>query len=74
MASVNKENIEKITHPLSLQAFLPLLKRAAQASSKKGLSCSKAAIVNVSSTLGSISKLKDMGEHMVSFPYNVSKV
>ncbi|XP_061863555.1 C-signal-like [Colius striatus] len=36
------------------QAFLPLLKKAAQASPGSGLSCSKAAIINVSSDAGSI--------------------
>ncbi|XP_068059087.1 C-signal-like [Anomalospiza imberbis] len=36
------------------QAFLPLLKRAAQGSPGSGLSCSKAAIVNMSSYAGSI--------------------
>ncbi|KAF4788255.1 C-factor-like protein [Turdus rufiventris] len=37
------------------QAFLPLLKKAAQGSPGSGLSCSKAAIVNISSIGGSIS-------------------
>ncbi|XP_027502466.1 uncharacterized protein LOC113948766 [Corapipo altera] len=36
------------------QAFLPLLKKAAQGSPGSGLSCSKAAIVNMSSVAGSI--------------------
>ncbi|XP_066050735.1 C-signal-like isoform X2 [Chamaea fasciata] len=36
------------------QAFLPLLKKAAQGSPGSGLSCSKAAIVNMSSYAGSI--------------------
>ncbi|XP_041314706.1 C-factor-like isoform X4 [Pyrgilauda ruficollis] len=36
------------------QAFLPLLKKAAQGSPGSGLSCSKAAIVNMSSIGGSI--------------------
>ncbi|XP_066183747.1 C-signal-like isoform X2 [Sylvia atricapilla] len=36
------------------QAFLPLLKKAAQGSPGSGLSCSKAAIVNISSIAGSI--------------------
>ncbi|XP_068022688.1 C-signal-like [Melanerpes formicivorus] len=36
------------------QAFLPLLKKAAQGSPGSGLSCSKAAIVNVASDTGSI--------------------
>ncbi|XP_066494083.1 C-signal-like [Tiliqua scincoides] len=36
------------------QAFLPLLKMAAQRSLQEGLSCSKAAIINISSAAGSI--------------------
>uniref|UniRef100_A0A8C4YCH4 C-factor-like n=1 Tax=Gopherus evgoodei TaxID=1825980 RepID=A0A8C4YCH4_9SAUR len=36
------------------QEFLPLLKKAAQQSTQTGLSCSKAAILNMSSTTGSI--------------------
>ncbi|NXF35326.1 GSFK dehydrogenase, partial [Nyctibius bracteatus] len=44
--------------PLLLsQAFLPLLKKAAQGSPGSALSCSKAAIVNISSTGGSITSL-----------------
>ncbi|XP_062448970.1 C-signal-like [Rhea pennata] len=42
---------------LSLQAFLPLLKKAAQGSSSSELSCSKAAIINMSSIVGSIEKI-----------------
>ncbi|KAK2545750.1 oxidoreductase [Columba livia] len=41
--------------PLLLgQAFLPLLKKAAQGSPGSALSCSKAAIINISSSAGSI--------------------
>ncbi|XP_065589456.1 C-signal-like [Cyrtonyx montezumae] len=44
--------------PLLLsQAFLPLLKKAAQGSPGSGLSCSKAAIVNISSSAGSIKEV-----------------
>ncbi|KFV64731.1 hypothetical protein N307_13217, partial [Dryobates pubescens] len=39
------------------QAFLPLLKKAAQGSPGSGLSCSKAAIVNMSSIAGSIEEM-----------------
>ncbi|XP_074406988.1 uncharacterized protein LOC106629584 isoform X3 [Zonotrichia albicollis] len=38
----------------SLLAFLPLLKKASQGSPGSGLSCNKAAIVNISSIAGSI--------------------
>ncbi|XP_067390525.1 C-signal-like [Emydura macquarii macquarii] len=39
------------------QAFLPLLKKAVQQSTQTGLSCSKAAIVNISSDGGSITNV-----------------
>ncbi|XP_010154016.1 PREDICTED: uncharacterized oxidoreductase C663.08c-like, partial [Eurypyga helias] len=38
-------------------AFLPLLKKAAQGSAGSGLSCSKAAIINMSSSAGSIEEV-----------------
>uniref|UniRef100_A0A8C4KD18 C-factor-like n=1 Tax=Dromaius novaehollandiae TaxID=8790 RepID=A0A8C4KD18_DRONO len=44
---------------LMAQAFLPLLKKAAQESMDKGLSCSKAAIVNISTVMGSIQKTSE---------------
>ncbi|POI19535.1 hypothetical protein CIB84_016720, partial [Bambusicola thoracicus] len=44
--------------PLLLgQAFLPLLKKAVQGSPASGMSCSKAAIVNMSSIAGSIKEM-----------------
>ncbi|XP_062448960.1 C-signal-like [Rhea pennata] len=46
------------TGPLLVsQAFLPLLKKAAQGSSSSELSCSKAAIINMPSIVGSIEKI-----------------
>ncbi|XP_060643909.2 C-signal-like [Anolis sagrei] len=39
------------------QAFMPLIKKAAQESPQKGMSCSKAAIVNMSSEGGSITNV-----------------
>ncbi|KAG6924441.1 hydroxysteroid (17-beta) dehydrogenase 2, partial [Chelydra serpentina] len=61
--SVENENMETMAiiyltntvGPLLVsQAFLPLLKKAAQQSTQTGLSCSKAAILNMSSIGGSI--------------------
>ncbi|XP_063169284.1 C-signal-like [Candoia aspera] len=54
------------------QAFLPLLRRAAQASGQKGLSCNKAAIINISSALGSVELAhKNYSKPMI--PYRCSK-
>ncbi|XP_067386244.1 C-signal-like [Emydura macquarii macquarii] len=53
-------NTNLIGPMLVTQAFLPLLKKAAQASKQKGMSCSKAAVINISSTLGSIQKVPEM--------------
>nr|XP_020845124.1 uncharacterized protein LOC110210477 isoform X2 [Phascolarctos cinereus] len=39
------------------QTFLPLLKKAAQTGPQHSLSCSRAAIINISSTAGSITEL-----------------
>ncbi|XP_026712501.1 uncharacterized protein LOC113484359 [Athene cunicularia] len=61
--SLDNETLEDMTQvyttntvgPLLLgQAFLPLLKKAAQGSPGSALSCSKAAIINMSSSAGSI--------------------
>ncbi|XP_015274448.1 PREDICTED: C-factor-like [Gekko japonicus] len=54
------------------QAFLPLLKTAAERSPLQGLSCSKAAVVNISSTGGSIG-LMFLWEKMQRVGYRCSK-
>ncbi|XP_007443755.1 uncharacterized protein LOC103052646 [Python bivittatus] len=60
MEAENAKNMMRIYSvntigPLQMsQAFLPLLKKAAQESPRQGLSCSKAAIINISSIVGSI--------------------
>ncbi|XP_077166537.1 C-signal-like [Paroedura picta] len=55
MSEVYKSNV--IGPMMVTQAFLPLLRKASQESPQKGMSCSKAAIVNVSSEGGSITNL-----------------
>ncbi|XP_031471126.1 short chain dehydrogenase gsfK-like [Phasianus colchicus] len=60
--------------PLLLsQAFLPLLKKAAQGSPGSGMSSSKAAIINMSSTGGSISSFSGW-DIMEIVSYRCSKV
>uniref|UniRef100_A0A8D2L4H0 C-factor-like n=1 Tax=Varanus komodoensis TaxID=61221 RepID=A0A8D2L4H0_VARKO len=55
MAEVYKTNV--IGPMVVSQVFLPLLRKAAQESPQKGMSCSKAAIINMSSEAGSIANL-----------------
>ncbi|XP_075365857.1 C-signal-like [Mycteria americana] len=64
--SLDNETLENMTQiyttntigPLLLsQAFLPLLKKAAQGSPGSALSCSKAAIINMSSSAGSVEEV-----------------
>ncbi|XP_077165928.1 C-signal-like isoform X2 [Paroedura picta] len=56
-----------------LLGFLPLLRKAAQGSSEKGLSCRKAAIINITSTLGCI-ELVPLTYAKPAVPYRCSKV
>ncbi|NWV32344.1 DHB2 dehydrogenase, partial [Grantiella picta] len=55
------------------QAFLPLLKKAAQGSPGSGMSCSKAAIINMSSIGGSIASSFGWDQMQVT-SYRCSKV
>ncbi|KAK7939181.1 hypothetical protein WMY93_002507 [Mugilogobius chulae] len=60
--------------PMSLiQEFLPYLRTAAKQSEMPGMSCRKAAVVNVSSTLGSIQHTPESYEHFMAVPYRVTK-
>jgi NAD(P)-dependent dehydrogenase (short-subunit alcohol dehydrogenase family) len=52
------------------QAFVPLLKKAAQNKSSESLSVSRAAVINFSSILGSIAENSQGG----LYPYRASKV
>ncbi|KAJ7311937.1 hypothetical protein JRQ81_006258 [Phrynocephalus forsythii] len=54
------------------QAFLPLLKKAAKDRSQKGLSCSRAAIINISSSMGSV-ELVSCSYMKPAVPYRCSK-
>uniref|UniRef100_A0A674J1M8 Uncharacterized protein n=1 Tax=Terrapene triunguis TaxID=2587831 RepID=A0A674J1M8_9SAUR len=53
--------------------FLPLLKRAAEEAGKEGLNCSKAAIINMSTKVGSIELCFKVLE-IPMYPYRASKV
>ncbi|XP_065423834.1 C-signal-like isoform X1 [Chrysemys picta bellii] len=71
MLSVYNTNV--VGPLLVTQAFLPLLKKAAQGSNQKGMSCSKAAIVNISTVLGSIEKTPETFSFMPVVSYRCSK-
>ncbi|XP_054856421.1 C-factor-like [Eublepharis macularius] len=58
---------------LITKAFLPLLKKAARASQQKGMSCGKAAVVNMSTVLGSIEKTPENYCFMPVVSYRCSK-
>ncbi|XP_042293586.1 C-factor-like [Sceloporus undulatus] len=71
MAEVYKTNV--IGPFVACQAFLPLLKKAAQESPQKGMSCSKAAIVNMSSEGGSITTVLLWNSNAHAISYRCSK-
>ncbi|XP_046893392.1 C-factor-like [Hypomesus transpacificus] len=56
-----------------IKEFLPYLRTAAKASGKPGMSCSKAAVINISSTLGSISLVEASYSFFPAVSYRVSK-
>lgn len=56
-----------------LQEFLPLLEKAAKGVGKEGLSCSRAAVINISTKLGSIGLCLKVPEAPM-YPYRASKV
>ncbi|XP_034281689.1 C-signal-like isoform X2 [Pantherophis guttatus] len=70
MAEVYKTNV--IGPMMISQAFLPLLRKASRDSPKKGMSCSKASIVNMSSYAGSITEVYLWNYGQV-VPYRCSK-
>nr|XP_005314219.1 C-factor-like [Chrysemys picta bellii] len=71
MLSVYNTNV--VGPLLVTQVFLPLLKKAAQGSNQKGMSCSKAAIVNISTVLGSIEKTPETFSFVPVVSYRCSK-
>ncbi|XP_067824017.1 C-signal-like [Heptranchias perlo] len=55
------------------KAFLPSLKKAAQALDLERMSCNKAAIINITSLLGSIEKSRENFRCYHLYPYRISK-
>ncbi|XP_009088946.2 C-factor-like isoform X2 [Serinus canaria] len=62
-----------VVGPLQVvKEFLPLLEQAAKGTGKEGLSCSRAAVINISSKLGSIGLCLRVPEAPM-YPYRASK-
>ncbi|KPP61137.1 hypothetical protein Z043_120803 [Scleropages formosus] len=53
--------------------FLPYLRAAAKASPEQGMSCAKAAVINISTIGGSIATIPEIYGFFPAFPYNISK-
>uniref|UniRef100_A0A3B4B715 Uncharacterized protein n=1 Tax=Periophthalmus magnuspinnatus TaxID=409849 RepID=A0A3B4B715_9GOBI len=61
--------------PMSvIQEFLPYLRAAAKNSEVPGMSCRKAAVVNMSSIIGSIENIQAIQKYLTAVPYRISKV
>ncbi|XP_074864952.1 C-signal-like [Carettochelys insculpta] len=71
MLSVYNTNV--VGPLLVTQAFLPLLKKASQESRQTGLSCSKAAIINMSTILSSIERTPELFSFVPVISYRCSK-
>ncbi|KAM6300464.1 C-signal-like [Aegotheles albertisi] len=57
---------------MATKEFLPLLEKAAKGAGKEGLSCSRAAVINISTKLGSIGLCLGVLEAPM-YPYRASK-
>ncbi|XP_051570801.1 C-factor-like [Myxocyprinus asiaticus] len=63
-----------MTGPLVvIREYLPYLQTAAKASGTPGISCDKSAVINISSTGGSISSILSMYAQFPVLPYSASK-
>ncbi|XP_065119442.1 C-signal-like [Paramisgurnus dabryanus] len=66
-------NTNVIGPMLVIREYLPYLRAAAKASGKTGLSCDKAAIINISTDSASMSIVPTMQAPFPLFPYSISK-
>ncbi|KAL0196954.1 hypothetical protein M9458_005494, partial [Cirrhinus mrigala] len=57
----------------SSSEYLPYLKTAAKASGKPGMSCDKAAVINISTDASSMAIMPVLKEPFPLFPYSISK-
>ncbi|KAL4659204.1 hypothetical protein GN956_G3509 [Arapaima gigas] len=56
-----------------IKEFLPYLCKAAKSCPQPGMSCSKAAVINISTLLGSITKIPETYNFYPAFAYSISK-
>ncbi|XP_067312791.1 C-signal-like [Pseudorasbora parva] len=56
-----------------IREYLPYLRAAAKASGKTGMSCDKAAVINISTDSASMSIMASLPEPFPFFPYSISK-
>ncbi|XP_016371571.1 C-factor-like [Sinocyclocheilus rhinocerous] len=56
-----------------IREYLPYLRRAAKAKGRPGMSCDKAAVINISTDSASMSIMPVMKEPFPLFPYSISK-
>uniref|UniRef100_A0A8C5MRB3 Uncharacterized protein n=1 Tax=Leptobrachium leishanense TaxID=445787 RepID=A0A8C5MRB3_9ANUR len=60
-------------NPTGAQEFIPLLKQATQEGPKDKMCCSKASVINITSELGSLSKIPNVFLSFPAIPYSCSK-
>uniref|UniRef100_A0A8B9GPT6 Zgc:92161 n=1 Tax=Astyanax mexicanus TaxID=7994 RepID=A0A8B9GPT6_ASTMX len=56
-----------------IKGFLPYLRTAAKSCDKPGMSCCKAAVINISTALGSMSSIPQLYSVFPAFSYSISK-
>ncbi|ROL53076.1 hypothetical protein DPX16_8018 [Anabarilius grahami] len=69
----NTFNTNVIGPLLIIKEYLPILQTAAKACGTPGMSCNKAAVINISTLGGSLSRMPSMYEQFPVLPYCVSK-
>uniref|UniRef100_A0A8C2KXD0 C-factor n=1 Tax=Cyprinus carpio TaxID=7962 RepID=A0A8C2KXD0_CYPCA len=69
----NTFNTNVIGPLLIIREYLPYLQIAAKASGTPGMSSNKAAVINISSVAGSMTRMPSIYKHFPTLPYGVSK-
>ncbi|RXN19953.1 C-factor-like protein [Labeo rohita] len=70
---INTFNTNVIGPLFVIREYLPYLKTAAKASGKPGMSCDKAAVINISTDASSMAIMPVLKEPFPLFPYSISK-